>query len=88
MVVDCFTLSTQGIEGAAMIAKKIQRYTGRDIAILPVPMRIDHSREDKVEAGMDFAARQFAGLPDGMSDEAATPVLGRGGGAVPAGVRL
>jgi MinD-like ATPase involved in chromosome partitioning or flagellar assembly/tetratricopeptide (TPR) repeat protein len=69
MVVDCFTLSTQGIEGAAEIAKQIQGFTRRNIAILPVPMRIDHSREDKVAAGMEFAARQFAGLPAGMSAE-------------------
>ena len=69
MVVDCFTLSTQGIVGAAEVAKQIQRFTGREIAILPVPMRIDHSREDKVAAGMEFAERQFAGLPVGMPEE-------------------
>ena len=32
-------------------------------------MRIDHSREDKVAAGMEFAERQFAGLPVGVSPE-------------------
>ena len=69
MVVDCFTLSTQGIEGAAKVADQIQRSTGRGITILPVPMRIDHSREDKVVAGMEFAGRKFAGLPAGMSPE-------------------
>jgi MinD-like ATPase involved in chromosome partitioning or flagellar assembly/tetratricopeptide (TPR) repeat protein len=69
MVVDCFTLSNQGIDGAAKVAKQIQRFTGRDIAILPVPMRIDHSREEKVTAGIEFAERQFAGLPVGMPQE-------------------
>src|SRR5208282_5416248 len=69
MVVDCFTLSTQGIEGAAKVATQIPQSTGlgRDITILPVPMRIDHSREHKVVAGMEFAERMFAGLPAGMS---------------------
>ncbi len=69
MVVDCFTLSTQGIVGAAEVAKQIQRSNRREIAILPVPMRIDHSREDKVAAGMEFAELQFAGLPKDMTPE-------------------
>ncbi|MGD0703753.1 MAG: FxSxx-COOH system tetratricopeptide repeat protein [Trebonia sp.] len=69
VVVACFTLSTQGIDGTAKIAKQIERFTERNIVILPVPMRIDHSREDKVSAGMEFAARQFAGLPAGIPPE-------------------
>jgi tetratricopeptide (TPR) repeat protein len=69
MVVDCFTLSTQGIEGAAKVAAQIPESTRREITILPVPMRIDHSREHKVVAGMEFAERKFAGLPAGMSQE-------------------
>ena len=69
MVVDCFTLSTQGIEGAAKVATQIGDSTKRGIRILPVPMRIDHAREDKVVAGMEFAQRKFAGLPVGMSAE-------------------
>ena len=69
MVVDCFTLSTQGIEGAAKVATQIGQSTKRGIRILPVPMRIDHAREDKVVAGMEFAQRKFAGLPVGMSPE-------------------
>ena len=68
-VIDCFTLSTQGMEGAAKVAKQIQRSTERKIEILPVPMRVDHSREDKVIAGMEYAVRLFAGLPAGMSPE-------------------
>ena len=69
MVVDCFTLATQGIEGAAMIAGMIQEHTDRDITILPVPMRIDHAQREKVEAGLAFAASMFEGLPAGMSEE-------------------
>ena len=69
VVVDCFTLTTQGIEGAAMIAKMIQEHTDRDITILPVPMRIDHAQKEKVDAGLRFASQQFEGLPAGMSDE-------------------
>jgi len=69
MVVDCFTLATQGIEGAAMIAKMIQAHTDRPITILPVPMRIDHAQIEKVDAGLKFAANEFEGLPAGMSEE-------------------
>ena len=69
LVVDCFTLATQGIEGAAMIAEMISEHNGREITILPVPMRIDHSQETKVEAGLAYAAELFEGLPAGMSDE-------------------
>ena len=63
MVVDCFTLSTQGIEGAARVARQIQEYTERDIEILPVPMRIDHSREHNVVAGLEFAEPSSPGCP-------------------------
>jgi MinD-like ATPase involved in chromosome partitioning or flagellar assembly/tetratricopeptide (TPR) repeat protein len=66
MVVDCFTLSTQGIEGAARVAKLIQRNTDREITILPVPMRIDHTEKEKVAAGIKFVERHFDGLPANM----------------------
>jgi len=71
VVVDCFTLSTQGVEGAAMIADMIQDNPHRDrsIRILPVPMRIDQAEKEKADAGRAFAASRFAGLPGGMSDE-------------------
>jgi cellulose biosynthesis protein BcsQ/tetratricopeptide (TPR) repeat protein len=68
-VIDCFTLSTQGIEGAARVAEQIKAHTSRDIKVLPVPMRIDHSREDKVADGLATARGLFAGLPANISDE-------------------
>ena len=88
MVVDCFTLSTQGIEGAAMIAREIQGHNEREIAILPVPMRIDRAQKDKADAGLTFAAKRFGGLPAGMSEEERSAVLGRSRGAVPVFLRL
>jgi len=69
VVVDCFTLATQGIEGAAMIARMIQQHTGRDITIFPVPMRIDHTQKDNVDAGLALAIKRFEGLPAGMPDD-------------------
>jgi tetratricopeptide (TPR) repeat protein len=69
MVIDCFTLTNQGIDGAAMIAREIQNHSDRDITILPVPMRIDHAQKEKVDAGLKFAASRFVGLPARMSEE-------------------
>ena len=67
-LVDCFTLSTQGIEGAARIADLIQARQDRAIRILPVPMRIDQAEHEKAGAGLAFAADLFQGLPAGMTD--------------------
>ena len=69
IVVDCFTLSTQGIEGAAMVAEVIRGHNDRDITIFPVPMRIDRTQNQKVEEGLIFAAGQFKELPTGMSED-------------------
>ncbi len=69
VLVDCFTLSTQGIEGASRVAHLIRhRHADRGIRILPVPMRVDQAEKEKVDAGRLVAARQFPGLPEGMSD--------------------
>jgi MinD-like ATPase involved in chromosome partitioning or flagellar assembly len=69
IVVDCFTLSTQGIEGAAMVADAIKAHNDRRITILPVPMRIDRTQNQKVEDSLVFAAGKFNELPTGMSAE-------------------
>lgn len=69
VVIDCFTLTNQGIDGAAMIAREIPDHSDRDITILPVPMRIDHAEQEKVGAGLKYAELKFAGLPAGMSAE-------------------
>lgn len=69
VVVDCFTLSTQGIDGAAMIARMIQGHNERKITILPVPMRIERTQEEKAEQGLRYAAEKFGKLPVGMSEE-------------------
>lgn len=69
ILVNCFTLSGQGIEGASRIAKLIgSRYPDKNIRILPVPMRVDQGEKERMEAGRAWATRQFAGLPAGMTD--------------------
>ncbi len=69
VLVDCFTFSTQGIEGAAQVARTIEeRHKDRSIQILPVPMRVDPAEKEKVDAGHAVAVRLFAGLPTGRSE--------------------
>ncbi len=73
VLVDCFTLSAQSIEGAAAVAKHIDElYPGRGIRIMPVPMRVENAENDKVEAGRAHARAQFSGFPRGISGEEAT----------------
>ncbi len=68
VLVDCFTLSTQGIEGSAQVAKLVGgRHGFRGIKIFPVPMRVDPFEQERVEAGRIFAQRRFENLPSGMT---------------------
>src|SRR5262249_55052083 len=70
LLVDCFTLSDQGIEGAAKVARKVLSQRpglDRQPRILPVPMRVDQAEKEKVEAGRAVAVRRFMDLPAGMT---------------------
>jgi MinD-like ATPase involved in chromosome partitioning or flagellar assembly/tetratricopeptide (TPR) repeat protein len=68
-LVDCFTFSEQGIEGAALVARSVEeKYRERRIRILPVPMRVDVAEKEKADIGREVAKRRFAGLPMGMSN--------------------
>ncbi|GIG45169.1 FxSxx-COOH system tetratricopeptide repeat protein [Dactylosporangium siamense] len=69
MLITCFTLSEQGIEGAANVAQSISRKSRpRRIRVLPVPMRIDPAEQKKAETGKLMAKQRFAGLPDVLSE--------------------
>jgi Tetratricopeptide repeat/AAA domain len=69
VLVDCFTLSIQGIEGAAQVARDVLGHK-KPIRILPVPMRVDQGEKEKVDAGRAVAIRRFADLPGGLSEAA------------------
>jgi MinD-like ATPase involved in chromosome partitioning or flagellar assembly/tetratricopeptide (TPR) repeat protein len=70
VLVDCFTLSTQGLDGAADVWRRIaENYPYRSIRVLPVPMRVDLSEWERVEASRGYAQRLFENLPGRMSDE-------------------
>jgi hypothetical protein len=73
VLVDCFTLSDQSIDGAAAVAAHIdERYRERGIRILPVPMRIEFGENAKVEAGRAYARARFDRFPRGMTQEEAS----------------
>lgn len=70
-LVDCFTLSDQGIDGAARVARLVAPYTAPDspsrrVRVLPVAMRVDLAEKEKVDAGRMLALRSFPGLPSGL----------------------
>ena len=61
ILVNCFTLNDQSIDGAAAIARSVdQRYHYRNIQVLPVPMRIDEAEKDKADVGLAAARVRFA----------------------------
>jgi len=69
-LVTCFTLSDQGIEGAAEVARLISRKTvPRQIRVLPLMTRIDLAEMKKAEIGRQVARQRFAGLPLGLTEQ-------------------
>ncbi|SNQ51901.1 CobQ/CobB/MinD/ParA nucleotide binding domain-containing protein [Frankia canadensis] len=67
IVVNCFTLSAQSIEGAAAVARSIAGpERDRGIRILPVPMRVEDSERAKLERGRDVARATFDSFLRGM----------------------
>jgi CO dehydrogenase nickel-insertion accessory protein CooC1 len=70
VLVICFTLSDQSIEGAANVARQISgRYRDRNIRVLPVPMRIEDGEKEKLDVGRALARMKFQGFPEGLTQE-------------------
>ncbi|WP_127503368.1 FxSxx-COOH system tetratricopeptide repeat protein [Actinoplanes solisilvae] len=70
VLVDCFALNAQSIDGAAKIAEVVTRRpvgVRPPIRVLPVPMRVDPAEKEKAEAGRTFARRRFPGMPAGLT---------------------
>lgn len=77
ILVTCFTLSDQSIEGASNVATHItDRFHDRGIRILPVPMRVDDAEKEKLDAGRAFARSQFERFPMDMSRDEVTGYWG------------
>ncbi|MET9848829.1 FxSxx-COOH system tetratricopeptide repeat protein [Streptomyces ossamyceticus] len=74
VVVDCFTLSGQSMDGAAAVARSVERaYRERHIRVLPVPMRIDEGEKTKADAARARARMKFEGLPKGPDGQRLAP---------------
>lgn len=70
ILVACFTLSNQGIDGAAKVAAEVSaQRTKRAIRVLPVPSRVDDGEKEKADTGRQLARTRFAPLPIGLSGE-------------------
>ncbi|MFL6111116.1 MAG: FxSxx-COOH system tetratricopeptide repeat protein [Catenulispora sp.] len=68
VLVDCFTLNNQSIEGAADVARSVRAHNSRRaIKVLPVPMRVDDGEKEKADAGRTVARAHFEGFPQ-MAD--------------------
>src|SRR5262245_37175725 len=65
-VVVCFTLNNQGVKGSSAVAHSIyeQRLRkGRDIAIFPVPMRVEPFEKNKLDLRREYAKDLFKLFP-------------------------
>lgn len=78
VLVDCFTLTRQSLEGAASVAHDVARHHLRRVTrVLPVPMRVDDGEKQRADAGRTAAREAFEGVPTGLSREDAADYWGR-----------
>ncbi len=69
VLVVCFTLNYQSIDGAAAVAgSALSARAERPLRILPLPTRLDGNEEDKLKAMMAYARRVFDPLIDPRLD--------------------
>jgi MinD-like ATPase involved in chromosome partitioning or flagellar assembly len=75
IVVLCFTLNIQSIEGAAAVASSVrgQRKDDANFRIYPVPMRIERAEKEQYDRAWEFAIRTFTPflnhMPEAKRDE-------------------
>ncbi|MDF9810790.1 FxSxx-COOH system tetratricopeptide repeat protein [Streptomyces sp. SPB162] len=70
VLVNCFTLNDQNIDGAAAVARRVEDTYGdrRRIRILPVPMRVDDSDGERLGAARAKVRHRFDQLVARISD--------------------
>ncbi|MGI5516061.1 hypothetical protein [Streptomyces sp. CA-106131] len=60
VLVDCFTLNDQSIDGAVAVARRVQDiHSDRGMRVLPVPMRVEDAELDRLAAARDQIRLQF-----------------------------
>ncbi|KOU61090.1 hypothetical protein ADK57_28580 [Streptomyces sp. MMG1533] len=69
ILVNCFALSTQAIDGAEAVAASVHRQRADDqLRMFPVPMRVEDAERARLESSRDYARSKFgrylSHLPD------------------------
>jgi MinD-like ATPase involved in chromosome partitioning or flagellar assembly/tetratricopeptide (TPR) repeat protein len=71
ILVNCFTLSTQSIDGAVFVARSLRiSRLAHPVRMLPVPMRVEDAEQTKLEAGRDYARLRFRSFLNNMDHDA------------------
>ena len=69
ILVNCFSLSTQAIDGASSVAASVERQQqDSGIRIFPVPMRVEDGEQDKLEASRDYARERLSVFLSHLAD--------------------
>ena len=68
VLVVCFTLNGQSIDGAADVAQSINWKYPERVKIYPVPMRVDESEKEKADLRRLIARRRFDRMPDDVDE--------------------
>ena|SRR5215218_10150703 len=67
LLVVCFTLNNQSIEGAAAVANSVYGQRGESgLQVFPVPMRIENAEQEKLDLRWEYAKHKFALFPAHM----------------------
>ncbi|HEX8772083.1 MAG TPA: tetratricopeptide repeat protein [Pyrinomonadaceae bacterium] len=70
ILVVCFTLNNQNINGAISVATSVSEQRGKyGISIYPVPMRIENAEKRKLELRKEYAKSVFGMFPVHLTDE-------------------
>jgi hypothetical protein len=69
VLVNCISLSTQAIDGAAAVAASVhQQRLGDQLRMFPVLMRVEDGEQDKLETSRDYARAQFGRFLSHVAD--------------------
>ncbi len=70
VLIVCFTLNRQNIEGAASVAASVRTQRDRTgLQILPVPMRVELGEKVKLDRSREYAHGRFAGFLDNLPED-------------------
>ena len=68
ILVSCFTLNHQGIEGALRVTRSVFEKRKETLKIFPVPMRLDNAEVDKLRRRRELAKDKFFPFPNHLVD--------------------